>query len=56
MTKSKYDYEVTDIDALEAFAKNAVHTEKKPVRSMITRMLDAGVEVPGIEVHGGRVK
>lgn len=50
MTKNKYDYEVTDIDELEAFAKNAVVVTKKPVRSMVTRMLDAGVRVPGIKI------
>lgn len=51
MSKFKYDYEVKDIDALEAFAKNSVMVIpaiKKPIRSQITAMLRAGVDVPGI--------
>jgi hypothetical protein len=56
MTAHKYNYEVTDIDALEAFAKNAVVVRKSPVRGMITKMLDAGVTVPGVKIiewHAG---
>ena len=48
MSKNKYDYIVTDIDALEAFAKNAVVTTRKPVRLAITKMLDAGIT----NIHG----
>jgi len=51
MSKNKYDFEVTDIDALAAFAKNAVITVKKASRSAITKMLDAGiVNIPGVKL------
>ncbi len=48
MTKHKYDYDVTDIEALQAAFPKAVEVEKKPVRSVITQLLSCGVEVPGI--------
>lgn len=48
MKARKYSYKVTDIAALEAAYPRAVETEKKPVRSFITKLLDCGVPVPGI--------
>lgn len=50
MASHKYNYNVTDIAALEAKYPRAVETEKTPVRSVITKLLDCGVEVPGIEL------
>lgn len=48
MTKHKHNYEITDIEALQAAFPKAVEVEKKPVRNVITKLLDCGVEVPGI--------
>lgn len=53
MAANKYDYEVTDLDALEEFAPNAIEVIKRPVRGMISKMLDAGVKIPGIKVIEG---
>lgn len=50
MATHKYNYKVTDITALEAAHPKAVETEKKPVRSIITNLLDCGVTVAGIEL------
>jgi len=51
MPANKYEYNVTDIDALEAAYPKAVHTEKKPVRSVITKLLDCGAVIPGIALE-----
>ena len=51
MSKNKYNYEITDIDALAAYAKEAVIITKKPVRSKITALIDCGVkEIPGVKL------
>ncbi len=53
MSKNKFTYEVTDIDELHKFAKNAVRVipaKKVAIRSQITNMLLAGVDVKGIRV------
>jgi hypothetical protein len=52
MSKHKWNYEVTDIEALEkAFPKAVVtETRKGIARQVITKLLDCGVDVPGIKV------
>ena len=52
MSKHKWNYEVTDIEALEKAFPKAVVTETRKViaRQVITKLLDCGVDVPGIKV------
>lgn len=53
MSKNAYEWEPLtekDLDELEAYAKNAVRRLRKPVRSAITNMLNAGCAVPGIRL------
>lgn len=48
MTKNKYDYTITDIRALHAAFPKAVQVQMNPVRSVITKLLDCGVPLPGV--------
>lgn len=52
MSKHKHNYEVTDIEALEKAFPKAVITETRKgiTRQVITKLLDCGVDVPGIKV------
>jgi hypothetical protein len=55
MSRNLFNYEVTDINALQKFASNAVEVipeKKKPIRSQITNMLKAGIK---LEQHGIRI-
>ena len=58
MSKKKYHYEVTDIDALAAFAPNAVFTEtrRRIAGTVVAGLLNAGVTVPGIKLVDAPVK
>jgi len=52
MSKHKWMYEVTDLEALEKAFPKAVITETRKViaRQVITKLLDCGVDVPGIKL------
>lgn len=53
MSSNKYGYVVTDVNKVEKQAKNAVETIKRVSRGAVTKMLDVGVVVEGIEVYSG---
>lgn len=52
MSKHKWNYEVTDIEALQAAYPKAVETitTMKVQRQVITKLLDCEVSVPGIKL------
>ena len=57
MSKRKYRFKVTDMEALKAEYPTAVEsihiparTESKPVYTIIAKLLDCGIAVPGIEI------
>lgn len=51
---NKYNYEITNMEEFEKFseefAPKAIIVFKKPVRGIITKLLDAGVVIPGIKI------
>lgn len=49
---TKYNYEITDIDRLEAFAPNAVINVKKVLRGQISKLIDCKVD---LSAHGVKV-
>lgn len=49
----KYKFVLVDADALRKQAKNAVETIHRPITPQITKLLDAGVTVAGIQVTEG---
>lgn len=68
MSTNRHEFIVTNFDALEAFAPNAVEaleakqtrygivSGKRVIRRHIFNLLDAGVTVPGIEVLSAETK
>lgn len=53
--ESKFDYDVTDLDALEAARPDCVATVKRPNRVELRKIVNAArilkIEIPGVTIH-----